>query len=174
MTLRYSLLDEPLIGTRDAEDGRRLGYSLPELFVALAADRIRDFPALRPHQRHPWHAFLVQLAALALHRAGTATPFAHAAQWRAALLALTPDDPDGAAWCLVTPPARPALLQPALATGSLQDWKHRLDSPDALDILVTAKNHDLKAARMKRCAPDDWLLGLVSLQTQEGFLGAGK
>ncbi len=70
MTLRYSLLDEPLISARLAADGSRVHLSLPALFVALAGDQVRDFPALRPHQRHPWHAFLVQLAAMALHRAG--------------------------------------------------------------------------------------------------------
>jgi CRISPR system Cascade subunit CasA len=45
---------------------------------------------------------------------------------------------------------------------------------DALDMLVTSKNHDLKGARLRRAEPDDWLFALVSLQTQEGFLGAGN
>lgn len=173
MTLRYSLLDEPLIGVRST-DGARRRLSLPALFVALAEDRIRDFPALRPHQRHPWHAFLVQLAAIALHEAGRAEPFAEEAEWKAALLALTPDDPDGAAWCLVTPPERPALMQAPVPEGALSAWKNRLQTPDELDMLVTSKNHDLKAARMKRSAPEDWLMALLSLQTQEGFLGAGN
>ena len=75
--------------------------SLPELLAAMVADSVRDFPALRPHQRHPWHAFLAQLAAIALHRAGQDEPWIDATDWRTALLALTPDDPDGAAWCLV-------------------------------------------------------------------------
>lgn len=174
MTLRYSLLDEPLISARLAADGSRVHLSLPALFIALADDRIRDFPALRPHQRHPWHAFLVQLAAMALHQADQAVPFRDEAAWKAALLALTPDDPDGAAWCLVTPPERPALMQAPDPDGTLMAWKNRLQAPDELDMLVTSKNHDLKAARMKHCAPEDWLLALISLQTQEGFLGAGN
>jgi len=173
MTLRYSLLDEPLIGVRLA-DGTRIRLSLPDLFVALAEDRIRDFPALRPHQRHPWHAFLVQLAAMALHQADQATPFPNAAAWKAALLALTPDDPDGAAWCLITPPERPALMQAPVPEETLKAWKNQLLAPDELDMLVTSKNHDLKAARMRRSVPEDWLLALISLQTQEGFLGAGN
>jgi CRISPR system Cascade subunit CasA len=111
---------------------------------------------------------------LALHQAGQAEPFGDEGQWRAALLALTPDDPDGAAWCLVTSPDRPALMQAPVPGGSLQGWKNKLQAPDALDMLVTSKNHDLKASRMTRCAPDDWLMALVSLQTQEGFLGAGN
>lgn len=173
MTLHYSLLDEPLIGARLA-DGRRIRLTLPALFVALAEDRIRDFPALRPHQRHPWHAFLVQLAAIALHHANRTDLFADETEWRAALLALSPDDPDGAAWCLVTPPDRPALMQAPVPEGRLDAWKNRLQAPDELDMLVTSKNHDLKVARMKRSVPEDWLMALISLQTQEGFLGAGN
>ncbi len=94
--------------------------------------------------------------------------------WKAALLALTPDDSDGAAWCLVTPPERPAVMQAPVPDGTLSAWKNQLHAPDELDMLVTSKNHDLKAARMKRCMPEDWLLALISLQTQEGFLGAGN
>ncbi|MES9906481.1 MAG: type I-E CRISPR-associated protein Cas7/Cse4/CasC [Sedimenticola sp.] len=67
MTCHYSLLDEPLIRARGVDSGEQSYYSLPGLFVAMQHDQIRDFPALRPHQRHPWHAFLVQLAAIALH-----------------------------------------------------------------------------------------------------------
>ncbi|MBK1723858.1 type I-E CRISPR-associated protein Cse1/CasA [Thiocystis violacea] len=174
MTLRYSLLDEPLIGARLAADGSRVHLSLPALLVALADDRIRDFPALRPHQRHPWHAFLVQLAAMALHQAGQTAPFTDEAAWKAALLALTPDDLDGAAWCVITPPERPALMQAPVPEGTLKAWKNQINAPDELDMLVTSKNHDLKAARMRRCTPEDWLLALISLQTQEGFLGAGN
>ncbi|MFP4278823.1 MAG: type I-E CRISPR-associated protein Cse1/CasA [Halochromatium sp.] len=169
-TLRYSLLDESLISAR-LVDGQRVQLSLPALLVALAEDGIRDFPALRPHQRHPWHAFLVQLAAIALHQAGRNEPFADEAEWRLALLALTPDDPDGAAWCLIAPPERPALLQAPVPEGDLSAWKSRLEAPDELDMLVTSKNHDLKAARMQQSAPEDWLFALLSLQTQEGYSG---
>jgi CRISPR system Cascade subunit CasA len=41
-------------------------------------------------------------------------------------------------------------------------------------MLVTSKNHDLKAARMRQGEPVDWVMALISLQTQEGFLGAGN
>lgn len=172
--LRWSLLDEPLIRWRCVARGDQHRGSLPELFAAMVADAVRDFPALRPHQRHPWHAFLVQLAAIALHRAGQAQLWIDAAGWRATLLALTPDDPDGAAWCLVAPPERPALLQPPVPGERVADWKNVLCAADELDMLVTSKNHDLKAARMQRAELDDWLFALVSLQTQEGFLGAGN
>ncbi|WP_040851066.1 type I-E CRISPR-associated protein Cse1/CasA [Nitrosospira lacus] len=174
MTLQYSLLGEPLIRARDVSGGQPIKYNLPRLFVALAHDEVRDFPALRPHQRHPWHAFLVQLAAMALHRAGQDQSFASEQAWRDALLALTPEHPDGAPWCLIAPHDKPAFMQAPVPDGRTSDWKNILYTPDELDMLVTSKNHDLKAARMRQAEPDDWLMGLISLQTQEGFLGAGN
>lgn len=172
--LQFSLLTESLIRYRRASDGETVKASLPELFVALAADEVRDYPALRPHQRHPWHAFLVQLAAIAMHHAGQSEPFETAVHWRDALLALTPDDPDGAAWCLVSPPDRAALLQSAVVGGSISDWKSEAFAADEIDMLVTSKNHDVKGSRARRSQPEDWLFALLSLQTQEGFLGAGN
>ena len=169
---RLNLLDEPLIRIRDAE-GTLQRLSLPALFVQLGRDAVSDYPALRPHQRHPWHALLVQLAALALHEAGETAPWDNAADWRTALLALTPDHPDGCAFSLLAPHDQPAFLQAPVPGGRLDGWK-AITTPDALDMLVTSKNHDLKRARMRRVAADDWLFALVSLQTQEGVLGNGK
>ena len=172
--LKYSLLTEPLIRYRRVGDGCTVFASLPQLFVALAADEVRDYPALRSHQRHPWHAFLVQLAAIALHKAGRTKAFETSDEWRDALLALTPNDPDGAAWCLVSPPNRPALLQAAVVGGSIAEWKSAAFAADEIDMLVTSKNHDVKGSRARRSKPEDWLFALLSLQTQEGFLGAGN
>ncbi len=169
-----SLLDDRLLNYRKSNTGERTAATLPELFVAMAKDEVRDFPALRPHQRHPWHAFLVQLAAIALHRAGQAAPFGTAGEWRSALLALSPDDPDGAAWCLVSPVDRPAFMQAPEPSGSISAWKNVCTAADELDMLVTSKNHDLKARRMLASTPEDWVYALISLQTQEGFLGAGN
>jgi CRISPR system Cascade subunit CasA len=172
--LSLSLLDDPLIRYRRVTDGAVVQATLPDLLIALAQDDVRDFSALRPHQRHPWHAFLVQLAAIALHRAGRDAPFESVQDWRDALLALTPDDPDGAAWCLVAPVARPAFLQPPVPEGRIDDWKNVYQAADELDMLVTSKNHDVKGARATKARPEDWLFALLSLQTQEGFLGAGN
>ncbi|MCB1939805.1 MAG: type I-E CRISPR-associated protein Cse1/CasA [Rhodocyclaceae bacterium] len=171
---RLNLLDEPLIRIRDPE-GALQRLSLPELFVQLGRDTVRDYPALRPHQRHPWHALLVQLAALALHEASETAPWDNVADWRTALLALTPDHPDGCAFCLLAPHDQPAFLQAPVPVpgGTLDGWKP-IATADALDMLVTSKNHDLKGERMRRTDADDWLFALVSLQTQEGFLGAGN
>ena len=82
--LKFSLLDDALIRSRTAARGETVIASLPQLMVALGSDEVRDFPALRPHQRHPWHAFLVQLAAIALHRANLQEPLGTEAEWRAA------------------------------------------------------------------------------------------
>jgi CRISPR system Cascade subunit CasA len=169
---RLNLLDEALIRIRDP-DGRAQRLSLPELFVALASDAVRDYPALRPHQRHPWHALLVQLAALALHATDETKPYDTPDEWRSSLLALTPEHPDGGAFCLLSPHDQPAFLQAPVPGGKLDGWKE-IATPDALDMLVTSKNHDLKGERMRTAEADDWLFALTSLQTQEGFLGAGN
>lgn len=163
--------------------GETVGRDLAGTLAALARDDVVSFPALRPHQRQPWHAFAVQVAALALHRAGTdASPLAAEAwplaaeDWRALLTGLTPDWPDGEPWALVVDDwSRPALLQPPVAKpADVAAYKGEARTPDALDMLVTSKNHDLKARRMTQASDDDWLFALISLQTQEGFMGAGN
>lgn len=171
--VRYKLLEEPLLSVADASGRRAERMSLPALYAALVRGTVEDFPAVRPHQRHVWHAFLVQVGALALHRAGLTGLPDEAGAWRDLLLALTPDHPDGAAWALVAPHARPGLLQPPAPDGDVRAFK-RVDTPDALDMLVTAKNHDVKRAVMSVARPEHWVYALVSLQTQEGFLGAGN
>ncbi|GJG89734.1 hypothetical protein tb265_49150 [Gemmatimonadetes bacterium T265] len=171
--VRYKLLDEPLLSAADAVGRQREQLSLPALYAALVRGTVSDFPAVRPHQRHVWHAFLVQVGALALHGARLTDPPDDADAWRALLLALTPDDPDASAWSLVAPPARPALLQPPVPGGDVSAFK-RVDTADGLDMLVTAKNHDVKRALMNAARPEHWVYALVSLQTQEGFLGAGN
>ena len=87
--LHFNLLDEPLIRWRRRPDGQLQRNGLPDLLAAMAANAVRDFPALRPHQRHAWHAFLTQLAVIALHFAGQTEPWTHAAAWRQAQQPLT-------------------------------------------------------------------------------------
>ena len=151
-----------------------VSLTLPGVMAELMRDSIATFPALRPHQRHAWHSFLVLLAANALHRAQLSSPPETEAEWCRLLRALTPDDADDAPWCLVSPADRPALLQPPIPAGNLGELKNTIATPDRLDVLVTAKNHDLKQAVMAAAQPDDWLFALVTLQTMEGFLGQGN
>lgn len=162
-----------MIGWQDEQGDTHRG-SLFAAFAALAAGQAWSFPALRPHQREPWHAFTVQVAALALIHAGTDTPPTTEAAWRDLLLALTPDQPE--AWELVVDDwSKPALLQPpTVQPADRAAYKNRIPTPDALDMLVTAKNHDLKQERMIAASEEHWLFALVTLQTTEGFLGAGN
>ncbi|MEH3048598.1 hypothetical protein [Sphingomonas adhaesiva] len=162
-----------MIGWRD-EDGREHRGSLFAAFAALATGEAWSFTALRPHQREPWHAFTVQVAALALIHARRDTLPQDEVVWRDLLMTLTPDRPE--AWELVVDDwTKPALLQPPIVNESDRAaYKNRLPTPDALDMLVTAKNHDVKQERMATASDEDWLFALVTLQTTEGFLGAGN
>lgn len=162
-----------MISWRDGEGVLHKG-SLFGTFAALARGEAWSFPALRPHQREPWHAFTVQVAALALIRAGMDTLPSEEDAWRDLLLRLTPGQPDGEAWELVVDDwSKPALLQPpVVAAANRADYKSRVPTPDALDMLVTAKNHDLKRECMADAGDEQWLFALVSLQTASAYGGA--
>lgn len=152
----------------------RCVLTLPDIYALCAEDAIAGFPALRAHQAPAWHAFLVQLGVMACEAGDGGIPDT-AEGWRAAIRALTPDWPGDEPWQLVVDDlSRPAFLQPPVPEGSLDDWKVVAEAPDAADMLITSKNHDLKQARMVTAQPDDWVFALVSLQTQEGIGGAGN
>ena len=164
--MKTNLLIETLIQT---DQGM---LSLPGLLAAMARAEVAAFPALRPHQRPAWHMFLVQLATLALSDAGATDMPEDVASWRAALRGLTADFPDDAPWHLVVEDrGKPAFLQPP-APGGL-NWQE-VATPDALDMLITSRNHDLKREIAQDAAPQDWIFALVSMQTMEGFGGAGN
>ena len=170
----FNILTEPLI-RMDTADGT-VEASLPQVCEALMADRVDAFPALRPHQRHAWHAFLVQLGALALHRAGLSQPPATAAEWCELIRGLTPGYENDEPWQLVVEDITvPAFMQPpASAPSKFAEFKSAVETPDELDMLVTSKNHDLKAAVVAAAEVNDWLFALITLQTTEGFGGAGN
>ena len=155
-----SLLDTHLISTTA---GR---HSLPGLLAALARGEVRGYPAQRPHQRAAWHMFLVQLAALALWTGGHDDPPTDEPAWRALLLALSAGD--AGPWALTGPEDRPAFLQPAAPQGL--NWTD-VATPDALDLLITSRNHDLKQQIARVAEAEDWIFALVSLQTSEGYGG---
>ena len=146
--------------------------SLPALFAAMSRGEVREFPALRPHQRPAWHMFLVQLGALALWAAGQDTLLGEPADWASILRGLTPEHVDDAPWRLVIEErAKPAFLQPPDPGGLT--WS-TLTTPDALDLLITSRNHDLKQTVAEQASPEDWVFALVSLQTSEGYGGRGN
>ena len=69
----FNVIEEPIIRV-ELTSGARERLTLPQVFAALAADRIETFPALRPHQNPAWHVFLVQIAAMGLEALGRTAP----------------------------------------------------------------------------------------------------
>ena len=162
-----NLLADPMISVAN---GRRL--SLPGLLAAMARGEVEGFLGLRPHQRPAWHMFLVQLGALALWRAELDELPASSDEWVKALRLLTPNHEDDAPWTLVVEDHRkPAFLQPPVPKQPLK-WSP-VRTPDALDMLITSRNHDLKQEIARQASAEDWAFALVSLQTTEGYGGRG-
>ena len=65
----------------------------------------------------------------------------------------------------------PAFMQPP-DPGGLK-WSAKT-TPDDLDMLITARNHDQKQSVAMQAEPEDWVYALVSLQTCEGYGGRGN
>ncbi|GAB4356606.1 MAG: CRISPR-associated protein Cse1 [Immundisolibacter sp.] len=169
----HNLLTEPLIRT-ESREGTTKSRTLPGVLAALAnAEDLSSFPGLQPHQWHAWHAFLVQLAALAAADDRDAHPTTEDG-WRSALRGLTPDHPQDEPWCLVVLDlAQPAFMQPPIPEGSLTKFEGPYATPDAsaLDVLVTATDHDIKVERQGQPEADNWLFCLVAYQTLSGYSG---
>jgi CRISPR system Cascade subunit CasA len=146
-----------------------IDLTLPGVLARLGRGEPTEFRALQPHQQHAWHAFLVQLGALAFSASHSDAVARPESDWCAMLLALS----GGAAepWCLIVDDlAKPAFMQPPVPERSLKGWSEIL-VPDAIDILVTARNHDVKSARIVAPAPEHWVYALVTVQTMAGFDG---
>ena len=168
-----NLLVDPSIRVR-LFSGATEARTLPGLCAALATDDVAAIPALRPHQRHPLHAFLAQLATMALHQAQRTDLPETEPEWLDLLRGLTGEYADDSPWRMVmADPSKPAFMQCPAPSG-LVDYRRQMVTPDDLDLLVTAKNHDLKQSLAGRSEPEDWFFSLVTLQTAAGFLGAGN
>ncbi|MFN3297678.1 type I-E CRISPR-associated protein Cse1/CasA [Caldimonas sp.] len=180
----HDLLHDPLIGVHTPEGTQRL--SLPELLAALSAGHVEGYTGLRAHQADPWHVFLVQLAASIQARRPTDALPTDATYWREGLLDLADQIPE--AWQLVVEDVtKPAFLQHPWKSWQAEAGDYgvktsrgqtvfdpKASSPDELDVLVTAKNHDVKMARVGTDTVEAWLFALVVLQTTSGFLGKGN
>lgn len=180
----HDLLNDPLIGALTPQGERR--FSLPGLLAALSAGQVASYTGLRAHQADPWHVFLVQLAASIQARHPSEALPSDVAYWRAGLLDLAESIPE--AWHLVVEDVtKPAFLQHpwksweaeaadyGVKTGRGQPtFAPKATTPDELDVLVTAKNHDVKMARVTPSAEEAWIFALVMLQTTSGFLGKGN
>ena len=166
----FNLLIDSLVPV--TSHGTRTVLTLPELFSRLGANSVDDFPGLAAHQRQAWYQFLAQLGAIALHRASRDRFPEDPEQWQVLLTSLTPDCAE-TAWSLVlAEPTSAAFLQPP--TGKIDTFTRAAETPDALDVLVTAKNHDRKQGQAVNAASHLWLYALVTLQTSQGFSGRGN
>lgn len=166
----HDLMVVPLLTWRD--DLRRKGKTtLPGVLARLATGELGDFPRVRPYQLQPWCMFLTQLAAIALHRAGESNPRLTEEEWRQRLLALTGGAHEP--WALVVADlAKPAFFQPPVPEGTLDKW-NMCEHPDDIDILVTAKAHDVKKSLIASDDVEAWVYALVTLQTMQGYPGRG-
>lgn len=169
----HDLLSDSLL-TIETRPTERRRVALPEILARLSSGKPTEMAKLQAHQRHAWYAFLVQLGAIVAHRRGgdRLDPLTED-EWRRELLVLA-SDAGAAAWTLVVPDlSLPAFLQTPVPEGNLERLKKIAARPDdpALDILVTAKNHDVKQARMGRPEPEHWVYALVALQTMVRFTG---
>ena len=165
-----NLLTDMIIPVRTGRTAERV--SLPDLYVRLWADEVDAFPGLAAHQSPAWFEFLAQLGALAaLHRDSGAPP-GDAEAWTTTLAELAAGAAPSA-WDLVGDElAQPAFLQPP--TSRFGEYKWFATTPDGLDLLVTAKNHDRKQAQAVGGDPHLWLYALVNLQTHQGYSGRGQ
>lgn len=164
------LLTEPLLSWRDRER-RRGKTTLPGLLARLASGELADFPRVRTHQLDPWVMFLTQLAAIGLHRAGQSDLLISEDSWRELLLGLTEGTHEP--WSLVVADLlKPAFFQPPVPEGSIDGWSLS-ETPDDVDVLVTAKGHDVKPEVIHADEIEAWVYALCTLQTMQGYPGRG-
>ena len=141
----HDLLVEPVLSWRDRER-RRAHATLPGILARLGSGELADFPRVRTHQLDPWCMFLIQLAAIVLHRADKSNPGLSEDGWRQLLLSLTQGAHE--AWALiVTDLSKPAFFQPPVPEGRIDTWQLS-EYPDDIDVLVTSKGHDVKSDLM--------------------------
>lgn len=171
MSTDHDVLRDPLLSVRMNGGDAQQRATLCDVLAWLSADHTIAFAALQPHQHHPWHAFLVQLGAIAIERSECSALPTKPEAWEELLLGLTAGAREP--WCLVVEaPDKPALLQPPVPEKKLDALKNEITTPDALDILVTTRNFDIKGQRAAAGAPEHWMLALVTKQTFEGYVGA--
>jgi CRISPR system Cascade subunit CasA len=168
-----NLLTDPILRTHTDQGPQSL--SLPALLSVLGRDGVESLTGLQRHQEDPFHIFLCYLAAAVLDRQGVTDPHQSETFWRDGIRNLTGRE-DDAAWTLVVEDVtKPAFMQPAMtAAADARKLKLNISTPDEMDILPTAKNHDLKTARALRPQTDEWCYALISLQTMAGFFGRGN
>ena len=167
-----NILTDPVFRTMH---GRKTSMaSLSDILAAHASHERVALPALRAHQQHAWHTFLCHLAVLSLETAGLDTMPTRSDRWTAIIQNLTPDQHWPHCWEMFVPDlTKPAFMQPPIGPfGNAGDYKRVYQTPDSADILPSKANHEIKTDTALLNRPDDWIMALISMQTQIGYDGS--
>ena len=177
-TRSWNLLTEPILRVITNQGRKRM--NLPQLLAALGHDEVHHYEGIQRHQEDAFHVFLSYLSSTILARCNLTDPVQDEEFWRLGMRALTQGIGDDA-WSLVVDDlTRPAFMQPSLPLEDhvrvtpLGNDKVFAHASDAMDLLVTSKNHDVKSAKAIHSELDSWFYTLISLQTMSGFYGRGK
>lgn len=163
-----NLLTDPLFRVETEKGVESL--NLPALFAGLGQNNVHHFVGIQEYQYDAFHVFLCYLAGAVLARRGRIDPVQDEEFWRDGLLGLAGNS-GHEAWRLISDDdTKPAFMQPPLQ-GEKRKPSTVMHTPDELDLLLTAKNHDLKQSRAAVAEIDTWLYALISLQTMSGFSG---
>ncbi len=170
-----NLLVDPIFRVRTSKGIGK--HDLPGLMALLGEDKVESLPGLQRHQEDAFHVFLCYLAGAVMARFGASDPRQDADQWREGIRDLTRQEgcTDDSAWTLVVEdPTKPAFMQPPAPDKATfeRDYKPKTATPDALDVMQTAKNHDVKTTRASPTDQEAWLYALISLQTTIGYMGS--
>ncbi len=172
--MNANLLTDEVFGI-ELPSGKRRSISLPALLHALGRGDVESLTGVQRHQADAFHIFLCYLAGAVLDRKGETDPVQDEAFWLAGLRLLAGRENDDAWTLVVDDPTQPAFMQPpTVSAEEFRSYKHKATTPDELDVLQTAKNHDLKGARLSGATVEAWALALISMQTMSGFLGQGN
>ena len=174
----WNLLTEPILRVVTDQGTRHM--NLPELMSLLGRDEIHHYEGIQRHQEDAFHVFLSYLAGAILARQNLADPVQSEEFWRQGMRDLTQGIGDDAWSLIVNDFTRPAFMQPQIPPEDHARLKPLgndnvfAQASDAMDLLVTSKNHDVKRATAIRSTPDNWFYTLVSVQTMSGYYGSGK
>lgn len=166
-----NLLTKPLIRVEVQQSIVKM--NLPELLASLGKDLVTSLPGIQRHQEDAFHIFLCYLAGAVLSRSNLENPSQKEDFWREGLRQLAGRNDDDAWTLIVKDPTKPAFMQPPAVSEKdfEQNFKKKPEmTPDALDILITSKNHDLKLSRAIASEPEAWIYALVNLQTMSGYI----
>lgn len=149
--------------------------TLPHLLSTLAKGEDIILTHCRPHQRHSVHAFMVHIAAIAMHQEGVRKLPTGIKWWQKTLQEMT----GGAgAWDLVQPSSEPAFMQPPTTVDVISDWQINF-TPDEVDTLNTSANHSIKERCIGDARVEHWVYALIeahagSNSVNQHYMGASR